>query len=277
MQGSSIRAARRILGTAAVLSAAFIVSDARAGFVGQPTGTFGITIQQGSTIIVDNPSVTVPADIFIDDGDPEDFVQIGSTVPNGGPIILKIVSEGDSQFRILHFYIDVPISLGDIHSPGPDSLIDPTNPFGVDVTISNLSFTNSPYVYPLLVNNSTFAVTFQRDDNGLFYNLNDGIATGTGPSRQVQVYGTSFFDSNPENSFAFVDGPTMTFSWLGLQNPGYTGATVNDGDDSIPDVVGSGYVFELGLGLAVVPEPGTLGLLAAGIALCFGPRRRRRS
>lgn len=236
--------------------------------VGEPTGTFGIKITHGNTVIVNNPSVTVPQDIKISDGDPEDFVQIGTIGPGADPIILKIVTDDDPNFRISHWYIDVPVSLNDIYSPGPTSLFDPFNPSFIDVEVWDLGFTNTTMVTPLVVGNTTYATAFMRDMGGVFYNLPLGVTTGyPGPTTQVQVPGVYFLDNDP-NLYTFggtFEQPTASWSWRMLPNPG-PNMTTNNGTNPTAPSIGNGYVFELGLGVSFVgvPEPGTVGLLAIG-------------
>src|SRR5262245_4940954 len=104
----------RIWRIAAIASAACLVAISFANAqVGEPTGTFGIRVRQGSNTIVDESAVQVPADIKLSDGTPEGFVQIGSIGGRSTPIILKIVTDDDSTFRISHWYIDVPVSVND--------------------------------------------------------------------------------------------------------------------------------------------------------------------
>jgi hypothetical protein len=247
--------------------------------VGEPTGSFGIKITQGATTIVNNPNVIVPADIKISDGDAEDFVQIGTIGAGGTPIILKIVTDDDPNFRISHWYIDVPASLNDIYSPGPTSLFDPNNPHPIEVEITGLAFTATTNVTPLIVNNATYAAAFMRDLGGRFYNLPDSVATGfPGPATTVQVYGEKFFDGNV-SQYTFAGSnflPTASWKWSMLPNPGAL-TTVNDQTNpSVPNL-GGGYVFELGLGVSFVgvPEPGTIGMMIPGLLAVIARKRRR--
>lgn len=253
-----------------------VVSAAKAQ-VGEPTGTFGITVKQGATTIVSNPNVAVPADIKISDGDAEDFVQIGTIGPMGAPIILKLVTDNDPNFRIAHWYIDVPISTNNIYTPGPYSLFDPNNPSPIEVEITGLSFLGTTNVTPTLVNNNTYAVAYMRDFGGRFYNLPDSTATGfPGPGTTVQVYGNKFFDVNTSQYTYSASNfqPTASWKWSMLPNPGPF-ASVNDQFNASVPNLGNGYVFELGLSMAFVgvPEPSTLSLMIpAAIAIL---RRRR--
>jgi len=246
--------------------------------VGEPTGTFGIKITHGGTTIVDNPNVAVPTDIKLSDGDGEDFVQIGTIGPMNSPIILKIVTDDDPNFRISHWYIDVPASLANINLPGPTSLFDPSNPSPIEVEITNLAFTNTTNVTPLIVPNNTYATAFMRDLGGVFYNMPLGNTTGfPGPGTQVQVPGQAFFDADPA-MYSFTGsnfGPTASWKWSGLPNPG-AGTTTNNGINPNAPSFGSGYVFELGLGVSFVgvPEPGTMTLLGGAAVMLL--RRRRR-
>jgi len=237
-------------------------------FVGEPYGTFSITVTQGSDVVVANPAVPVPADIKISDGDPEDFVVIGTIGPAATPIILKVVSEDDPEYRIVHFYIDVPVSTSDIHTPGPTSLFDPIGDPSITVEISGLKFTDTAYVFPRVEPTDTFLTAFMRDEGGRFYNLPQAVTVNyPGPDTEVQVPGSAFWDADPVYQWLYVDGSEVTLIWQGLVNPGSVAATVNDGFN--PDAPATGYVFELGLGVAfvgiAVPEPATVGLLLLGV------------
>jgi hypothetical protein len=251
--------------------------------VGEPTGMFNIKIQHGGTTVVDTVT-SVPLDHKISDGDPEDYVQIGTIGPNNAPIILKMVSDDDPNFRIVHWYIDVPGDLNNIFSSNGDSLFNPANPAPIDVTITGLSFTGTTEVTPLIVNNSTFLTAFMRDTflgiGGRFYALpgTNLYAPGVlGPQAQAQVPGNQFFDMNA-GQYAFSGSfaqPTATWSWLGLPNPGAVGAAAVNADGSMSP--GDGRVFELGLSMAFVgvPEPGTLAMMLPAVIAMI--RRRRRA
>lgn len=261
-----------------VASAAGTVNASPIG-VGEMIGTFGIRITHGGVVIVDNPSVAVPTDTKLSDGTPEGFVQIGTVGAGRDPVILKIVTGDDPGFRTSHWYVDVPKSLFEINTPGPTSLFDPTNPGFIDVEVTGLSFADTTEVTPLLVNNATYATAYMRDKGGVFYNMPMGITTGfPGPNTQVQVPGQAFFDGD-EELYAFEGSyaePTASWAWRGLPNPGRDMTTNNGVDPNAPSI-GGGYVFELGLGVSFVgvPEPGTLGLMAAGLLPVLRRQRRR--
>lgn len=250
--------------------------------VGEPTGSFGIKITQGSTTIVDT-TVTVPSDIKLSDSTPESYVQLGSLAVTGDPIILKMVSDDDPYFRIVHFYVDVPADLNDIYYSGGASLVDPLASAAINVTISNLAFTNTTEVTPLIVNNNTFLTAFMRDDfggtGGRFYDLPGANYYPPGwlsPFAEAQVPGAMFFDGDP-TQYAFNGSwaqPTATWSWLNLPNPGAVGADAINADGTLS--AGNGKVFELGLSVAFVgvPEPGTAALLISAAGLVFIRRRR---
>jgi MYXO-CTERM domain-containing protein len=249
--------------------------------VGEPTG-FRVTVRHGGVIIAEK-YVTVGAggdlqDIKISDGDPEDFVQIG-TLGGTNPMILKLVTEDDPTFRLLHMYIDAPVSLANIHAPGPLSLFDPSNGSPIDVSITEMTFSGGAAVIPQLVNNNSFFTCFTRDRAGHFYempqaNLFDSYGHGV---IDIQVPGEAFLDGNAaQYAFSATPGSVSSWSWSRIPNPG-PGTTIHNGLASGQPSTGGGYVFELGLAVAftVVPEPGTA-VLALAAAVLAAPRRRRR-
>jgi hypothetical protein len=91
----------------------------------------------------------------------------------------------------------------------------------------------------------------------------------------VQVPGEAFMDgvANPY-SFTSVSGIMSSWAWNNIVNPGPT-TPVNDGSGSIPSA-GAGYVFEIGLAVAFVPEPGTIAFCGSAIAFFAFRRSRRR-
>lgn len=275
---------RSIVRTALFAGAAAVFSAAPAmAQVGEPTGSFHLKVTHGATTVV-NTNVIVPADLSITDGDPEDYVQVGTV--GGDPIILKMVSEGGPDFRIVHWYLDVPDSLANIYLSGGTSLFDPLNPASIDVEVTGLAFTGTTGVTPLIVNNSTYLAAFMRDTyggtGGRFYNLPQGTYFGPGvfsPEPQVQVAGQYFLDGNTAlynfTTSSFLS-PTASWKWGALPNPGALGlTTVSSGNNNTPS--DGGKVFELGLSVAFVgvPEPATLGLLAPGMLFALRRTRRR--
>lgn len=278
--------------TAALAATALAASAGAArAQVGDPTGTFGIKITHGNTVVVDNPNVTVPADIFlpIRDGTPEGFVQIGTIGPFNAPIILKMVSDPDPNFRIVHWYVDVPLSTNQIFLPGPTSLFDPNNPASIDIEITGLQFDNGADVVPLVVDNDTYLTAFMRDLGGVFYNLPLGKTINfPGPGTEVQVAAQRFCDVDTgtydidawcylgSDPFPGFQSGGADFAWRNLPNPG-PNTTTNNGFNPDKPSFGNGYVFELGLSIAFlgIPEPGTLGLLLVGAAPLLLRRRRR--
>jgi len=248
--------------------------------VGEPTGTFALKVQHGATTIVDT-IVAVPADIKLSDNTPEGFVQVGSV--GSSPIILKMVSDDDPDFRIVHFFLNVPVSTEDIYAASSDSLLDPSNSATINVSISDLEFTDTTEVTPLLVNNNTFLTAFMRDNHlgsgGRFYSLPNSNFYGPGmlgPFAQAQVPGSFFFDGDA-SMYGFTGSfaqPRATWSWLALPNPGPLGVPAINIDGTISP--GDGMVFELGLSVAFVgvPEPGTLAFLLPGMLAMLARRRR---
>jgi hypothetical protein len=261
------------------------VTDVALAQVGEPQGSFMITVKQGGNIVVqDTVTIGVGQDLedlktIAQDGDAEDFTQIG-TVGAGSPVILKVTSDGgpDESFRVLHWYIDVPVSLSDIYSPGPTSLFSPTGG-NIDVTISSLEFDNGVLADPLLVGNDTYLTSFMRDYQGHFYEstlANPYNYSGYGVN-DIQVPGQAYLDGDASlYTFASTAGTSSSWTWGNIENPGL-GTTVHDGSNSGVSPLSPGYVFELGLSVAFVqvPEPATLSLLAP-LALMVVRRRRRR-
>lgn len=250
------------------------------GQVGEPTG-FTVTVKQGSTIIAQQALTVGPAgdlnDTKVNDGDPEGFAQIGTlSGPQGpAPIILKVVTGDDPMFRLLSVFIDAPISLADIHSPGPYSLFNPATTDPIEVSLTNMTFASTTWASPLLINNNTFLTAFMRNMSGMFYELpqaNPFNAHGWGVN-DIQVPGERFLDGMDDPySFTATAGAPAAGTWSYLSNPGLT-TTVHDGlTGGLPS---DGSVFELGLSLALVgvPEPSTVLMLLGGLGVLA--RRRR--
>ncbi len=255
--------------------------------VGNPTGSFDITVRQGGSIIAqDTVTIGVGGDLedlqaTFQDGDPEDFTQIG-TVGSGAsetPIILKVTSDGDSSFRVLHWYIDVPASLTDIYSPGATSLFDPMGG-DIDVSITGLEFDGGTLASPLLVGNDTYLTSFMRDWQGHYYE-----STSTNPFNysgygvdDIQVPGMTYLDGDlSEYRFDVSStGASSSWTWGNLVNPGLSTKVHNGYGSTTP--LDPGYVFELGLSVAfvAVPEPATLTMLIPGLILLARKRRATR-
>lgn len=250
------------------------VSGAAQAQLGDLSGTFEITVRQGGNVIAfDTVTIGPAGDLFdlkavFQDGNPEDFTQIGTIGPAGAPIILKVTTDGDPGFRVSHWYIDVPVSLADIYSPGPTSLFDPLGG-SIDVTIHGLSFDNGAEGIPFIVDNNTFAVSFMRDVQGMFYELPGSSpynAFGFGVN-DIQVRGETYRDADLTlYTFEVLHtGTSVSWRWSDI-SPATLLATVHDGTSSGVTPLEPGYVFELGLGMAFVPvpEPGTLLLVLGG-------------
>jgi hypothetical protein len=254
--------------------------------IGEPSGSFEITVRQGGSIIASDV-VTIGAGGQLEDlkpmdedGTPESFNQIGSLGAglNESPIILKVVADGDPDFRITHWYIDVPISLLNIYAPGPNSLFDPMGG-AIDVTIEGLEFDNNADVIPFIVGNDTFYTSFMRDIDGHFYNLPDSHAFdafGNGLI-DVQVPGAFYTDANdaPYDFEVLQSGQTVSWRWSNILAPTAMTQVTNEFGVTL-DSLDPGYVFELGLAVAFVqiPEPATLAMLAPAVLLVV--RRRRK-
>jgi len=258
-------------------------SAAHAVGVSEPLG-FTINIQHGASTVA-NHSVTIGPgmdlpDIKISDGTPESYTQIG-TLPGGSPIILKVVTEDDALYRILHAYILAPVSLANIDSPGPVSLFDPLKSDPITVTLTNVIFNGGGFVEPRVENNNSYFVSYMRDIEGKFYHLpNANAANSYGHGvLDIQVPGQFYLDgtANPYQ-FSSTIGSPASVTWANMVNPGPAGSQVHNGFFS-HNPASPGYVFELGLSVAfikAIPEPGTLSLMAMGLAL-FAKRRPRAS
>jgi len=255
--------------------------------VGEPA-SFDITVKHGAQVIATkhvNVAVDLP-DIKIDDGDPESFVQLITQTASGlpTPIILKVVSEplqNQALYRLLHFYIDVPLSMLDINHPGPVSLFDPNSLNKIDVSVANMTFDNGVNAQPRLENTPFFYTSFMRDYQGHFYQTplahpynwaGHGII-------DIQVPATAYLDGDASQyTFASTSGVASSWTWGNIVNPGQT-TKVHTGFQSGVTPVQKGYVFELGLAVAfvAVPEPATASLLILGALLLCRPNRKHRA
>jgi hypothetical protein len=184
----------------------------------------------------------------------------------GTPIILKVTSDGGpiESMRILHWYIDAPISMSDINTPGPLSLL---NPFdgNVKVYISGFQFSNGADATPLLVDNNSYMTSFMRDFQGHFYEsvgANAFNSYGHG-IYDIQVPGMRYLDGDTSKyTFAATPGVASSWMWGAIVNPGLF-TKVHNGTSGGQTPLIPGYVFELGTSVAFtgVPEPASLALL----------------
>lgn len=276
---------RNFLVAIAMLSAA-VWPCAAQGQVGEPA-SFDISVRQGGSVIAQGSITIGPGGDLEDikttwqDGDPEDFtpLQVMTGSGNPSPVILKLVSEPTANqdvYRLLHFYLNVPISLQNINLPGPDSLFGPNGL--IDVTISNMTISNGVSVEPRVENEGLFYTSFMRDYQGHFYesvgahpyNYNGGSIY------DIQVPGTKYHDGDmSQYVFNSTPGFSSSWTWGNIVPPGLT-TNVHNGASSVAPSQ-PGYVFELGLSVAlvVIPEPTSLSLLAIGFIAVLGRRRRR--
>lgn len=267
--------ARRIL-LAVLLSLGWLWGGEYASAaIGLPDGSANIAIRQGNNLIVDHVvTFGFPTADLIDlystamDGNPESFTQIGTIGPDASPIILKLTTDGDASFRMLHWYIDVPAGLNDIYTAGPTSLFDPHGG-AIDVTISGLSFGGGVEVMPFICDNNSYAASFMRDVQGHFYETPQANAYGAYGNgvNDIQVPGEWYRDAD-SSAYQFdvlQSGTTASWRWGNILNPGLT-TSVHNGLGSGVTPMDPGHVFELGLSVALVevPEPGTLGLMVVG-------------
>lgn len=258
--------------------------DLASAQVGEPIGTFHITVKQGGNIIADDDvSIGTGGELSdlkatFQDLTPESSTQIGVIGPAGStsPIILKVTSDGGAleNFRVLHWYIDVPVSTTDIYTPGPYSLL---NPLGgnVEVAITGLKFDNGALATPQFSDNDTYLVSFMRDFRGNFYEsvLANGYDVHHHGIYDIQVPGVRYLDGDAtQYTFTGTAGTSCDWVWGNIINPGLTTNVYGNGTGETPLV--PGYVFELGASIAftAVPEPATLAAMLPGLLLL---RRRR--
>lgn len=267
----------------AVVSVLGIVVAASAQTVGEPTA-FDIAVHQGAQLIAQK-HVTVGVggdlqDVKVNDGDPEDFVQLMTMTGSGDPtpIILKLVSGDDPMYRTISMYIDVPLNLTDIGVPGPVSLFDPNGADRISVSVTGMTFSNGAQALPRLENVDWFYTSFMRDDSGFYYEspmTHPYNYAGWGVN-DIQVPGSAYLDGDASMyTFASAPGVASSWTWGQIPNPGLN-TTVHDGSQSDQTPAQPGYVFELGLAVAftAIPEPATASLLLVGGLLVI---RRRRS
>ncbi len=267
---------------ACVILVAFIAPLASAQ-VGEPTG-FTITIKHGaSTLATNNVTIGPGGDLqdtkaTFQDGDPEDFKQIG-TVGANNPMILKVVTEDNPLYRVLHMYIDVPISLLNINAPGATSLFNPADASLINVEITNATFQGGTAVEPQVENSNGYYVSFMRDFGGHFYESQQANAYNAlgGGIYDIQVPGSKYLDGTPATyNFAATQGSVSSWTWGNILNPG-PGTTIHNGFAGGLASTGAGYVFELGLSVAFinVPEPATMMFVSVGAMVLLGSGRKQ--
>jgi hypothetical protein len=285
-ESQAMRSLRVNLSFALIALLTICSGRAQAGSIlGDPVSLF-FSLKQGGTTIANVPVTFGPGGMLPDirdisqDGTPESFVTIG-TLPlglgYGVPIILKVVAEDDPVFKLLHFYIDVPIATYQINTPGPFSLFNTADGAPIEVSITNATFAGGAFVIPQLFNTNSFFTSFMRDKAGHFYEspqTNGFNSYGHGVN-DIQVPATAYLDGNPgQYNFAALPGPVSSWTWSNIPNPGPAGTTVHNGIAGGQPSNGNGYVFELGLSVAFtpIPEPTSLALL---LPIIFIRRRRR--
>jgi hypothetical protein len=262
-------------------------SSAYAQLVGEPSA-FDIAVMQGTQLIAQK-HVTVGAgkdlpDIktTYQDGTPESFVQLitmtASHTPS--PIILKLVSEptpNAAMYRLLHFYIDAPLSMSNINLPGPVSLFNSNSLDQISVSVTNMTFSNGEGAMPQLGNDPYYFASFMRDVNGHFYQspkTNPYNFAGHG-IYDIQVPGSAYLDSDTSQyTFSSTPGVSSSCTWGNIPNPGQT-TKVHNGIQGGVSPAQPGYVYELGLSVAYtyyLPEPASLSLLLIGALMI---KRRR--
>lgn len=275
---------------AAILSVALLAATGLAGQVqaqvGEPA-SFDISVKQGNQTIAQK-HVTVGLggdlqDIKIDDGDAEDFVQLITQTASGlpSPIILKLVSQplnDPAVYRLLHFYIDVPLSLANINLPGPVSLFNTSSTDLIEVSVTNMIFNNGVNAEPRLEDDPYFFTSFMRDYNGHFYESSQAHPHNWNSHGiyDIQVPATAYLDGDTSRyTFSSTSGVASSWTWGKIENPGQN-TKVHNGFQSGVTPSQPGYVFELGLSVAIVtvPEPATAGLLLCGVLLLAARRRR---
>jgi hypothetical protein len=262
-------------------------SSASAQQVGEPS-SFTISVKQGSQVIAQKDvTVGVGQDLpdiktTYQDGDAESFVQLITMTASGTPtpVILKLVSEpvqDMSMYRLLHFYIDVPLSLQSIDLPGATSLFNESSSDSIEVSVTNMVFANGVMAQPLVGDDPYFYVSFMRDHEGHFYQSPEAHPYGFAGHGiyDIQVPGSSYLDANTSQyTFNSVAGTSSSWTWGKIPNPGPSTKVHNGSGLVTPSH--PGYVFELGLAVAftAIPEPATAAFLLVGGLLLV--RRRRR-
>ncbi|HEY3547195.1 MAG TPA: PEP-CTERM sorting domain-containing protein [Propionicimonas sp.] len=162
------------------------------------------------------------------------------------------------------------------------------------IVIGALSFSTSiaPDAYFVVFNSTDVAFAHGIDFTGL-------VVTTSPDAKQYAVPATPFQDQRSSDPFhyaqAFLNGATLTgrldllggpwliqladFSWFRIADPTITAVLSSgqaflepDGEFSFADITVTGSSVQ-----TVVPEPGTLLLVATGLAVSFRARKRHRS
>ncbi len=202
--------------------------------------------------------------------------------------------EGDTSAQAIQLRMRFPgdsslpfarIRAWDATGANPITLIDfdtnvPNNRFGDRILVASPSFFN--YTDPSLTGDFALSnviptdyldagrITYEGDDGVIYWSLGFGGESYTGPTT-----GSAFNDTDGDFGPSF-DGPlpSSNMSALLFQGSAADLSTTNI-DDYILTTGPAVFTNNLGISSAVVPEPGSLALLALGSTLLI--RRRRKS